>query len=1242
MEKKSADVETVTGASGILSVSQSFGSFGRDYKGIIPARDARSMSWNKPNLSNPKIPGLLRRVFKGSDRKSRHQEVGEWSLEECRHSIMELAKEMNRVVKNSAIPTPVSSEDTCSLEECRCFIMKWAGDLDKLVQTPKQSQSAGQVEQRKGAELRNKEDLPGPEGEELSEGAGKKQGEELDQEEEQRLKDGHDIIMQWARELKTVPENSVSAGEAVEQGLAELVKEWKQGKLSNILPIMEFIMWALIKKKTYKGMLKSQNIGAGRCIPDSVWQWIHKASVDSLTLDLDTAHPRLTLPVDEKHVKSKRQDHNNPQRFDYRRCVLGKEGFSSGRHYWELGVGENTFWRLGVSRESAPKKGKFSMTPQQGYWTVGWSGDEDKDEFTALTDPQTPLPPSLKPQKLGVYLDYEEGQLSFYNVETRSHIYTFTDMEFNPNEKLYPFFWSLEYKDLALVSPGKMNDSFFFLLVWKWILAASVDSLTLDLDTAHPRLTLPVDEKQVKSKRQDHNNPQRFDYRRCVLGKEGFTSGRHYWELGVGENTFWRLGVSRESAPKKGKFSMTPQQGYWTVGWSGDEDKDEFTALTDPQTPLPPSLKPQKLGVYLDYEEGQLSFYNVETRSHIYTFTDMEFNPNEKLYPFFWSLEYKDLALVSPGKMNDSSFLLLVWEGILAASVDSLTLDLDTAHPRLTLPVDEKQVKSKRQDHNNPQRFDYRRCVLGKEGFTSGRHYWELGVGENTFWRLGVSRESAPKKGKFSMTPQQGYWTVGWSGDEDKDEFTALTDPQTPLPPSLKPQKLGVYLDYEEGQLSFYNVETRSHIYTFTDMEFNPNEKLYPFFWSLEYKDLALVSPGKMNDSSFLLLVWEGILAASVDSLTLDLDTAHPRLTLPVDEKQVRRKRQDHNNPQRFDYRRCVLGKEGFTSGRHYWELGVGENTFWRLGVSRESAPKKGKFSMTPQQGYWTVGWSGDEDKDEFTALTDPQTPLPPSLKPQKLRVYLDYEEGQLSFYNVETRSHIYTFTDMEFNPNEKLYPFFWSLEYKDLALVSPGKMNDSSFLLLVWEEIHAASVDVTLDPDTAQSTLILSAEGKQVRWGVTWQSLPDNPERFDVWPCVLGRESFTSERHYWQVQVGGNTRWILGVSRESAKRKRGINMTPQKGYWTVGWYGYRDAFTALTDPQTPLPQSLKPQKLGVYLDYEEGQLSFYNVETRSHIYTFTDMEFNPNEKLYPFFYTYCVTALVLESPDPDPVSAAD
>ncbi|MGH0175770.1 UNVERIFIED_CONTAM: hypothetical protein FKN15_071368 [Acipenser sinensis] len=137
-----------------------------------------------------------------------------------------------------------------------------------------------------------------------------------------------------------------------------------------------------------------------------------------------------------------------------------------------------------------------------------------------------------------------------------------------------------------------------------------------------------------------------------------------------------------------------------------------------------------------------------------------------------------------------------------------------------------------------------------------------------------------------------------------------------------------------------------------------------------------------------------------------------------------------------------------------------------------------------------------------------------------------------------------------------------------------------SKFEKLIIMSPLCSTVDVTLDPDTAQPELTLSAEGKRARWGETRQDLHDNPERFDVWRCVLGRESFTSGRRYWQVQVGGNTAWILGVSRESAERKGWFSMTPQQGYWTVQWSG--GGFTALTDPRTPLPRNLKTQKLGV------------------------------------------------------------
>ncbi|XP_066578019.1 butyrophilin subfamily 1 member A1-like [Amia ocellicauda] len=158
---------------------------------------------------------------------------------------------------------------------------------------------------------------------------------------------------------------------------------------------------------------------------------------------------------------------------------------------------------------------------------------------------------------------------------------------------------------------------------------------------------------------------------------------------------------------------------------------------------------------------------------------------------------------------------------------------------------------------------------------------------------------------------------------------------------------------------------------------------------------------------------------------------------------------------------------------------------------------------------------------------------------------------------------------------------------------------------------------DVTLDPDTANCALTLSEDGKRVRCG-NWQDLPDNQQRFDYRLCVVSRESFTSGRHYWVLEVNGD--WRIGVTRESANRRGGISFTPQQGYW--GLRCDSSSLSALTDPETPLPQTLCPRMLGVCVDIEERRVSFYTVESRAHIYTFTDMRFPEGDKIYPFFYT--------------------
>ncbi|XP_045892951.1 E3 ubiquitin-protein ligase TRIM21-like [Micropterus dolomieu] len=170
---------------------------------------------------------------------------------------------------------------------------------------------------------------------------------------------------------------------------------------------------------------------------------------------------------------------------------------------------------------------------------------------------------------------------------------------------------------------------------------------------------------------------------------------------------------------------------------------------------------------------------------------------------------------------------------------------------------------------------------------------------------------------------------------------------------------------------------------------------------------------------------------------------------------------------------------------------------------------------------------------------------------------------------------------------------------------------------LLELKRVQQYAVDVTLDPDTAQPWLILSDDGKQVNCGDIKKNLPDNPERFDTCTCVLVKQSFSSGRFYYEVQVKGKTEWDLGVARESINRKGEITLSPQNGYWTI-WLRNENEHKALADPSVCFSLKSQPEKVGVFVDYEEGLVSFYDVDAAALIYSFTGCCFTEN--LYPYF----------------------
>ncbi|XP_021433442.2 E3 ubiquitin-protein ligase TRIM39 [Oncorhynchus mykiss] len=165
-------------------------------------------------------------------------------------------------------------------------------------------------------------------------------------------------------------------------------------------------------------------------------------------------------------------------------------------------------------------------------------------------------------------------------------------------------------------------------------------------------------------------------------------------------------------------------------------------------------------------------------------------------------------------------------------------------------------------------------------------------------------------------------------------------------------------------------------------------------------------------------------------------------------------------------------------------------------------------------------------------------------------------------------------------------------------------------------ERILKFAVDVTLDPDTANIQLVLSEDGKEVRDGGKIQDLPDRPDRFDHFGSVLGHNMLTSGRSYWEVDVGNKTGWDLGIARGDANRKGQLSVNPTNGYWAIVHYN-GDQYGALGDPPFLLSLMEKPQKVGVFVDYEEGLVSFYDVEAKAHIYSFTGYSFTG--EMYPY-----------------------
>ncbi len=147
------------------------------------------------------------------------------------------------------------------------------------------------------------------------------------------------------------------------------------------------------------------------------------------------------------------------------------------------------------------------------------------------------------------------------------------------------------------------------------------------------------------------------------------------------------------------------------------------------------------------------------------------------------------------------------------------------------------------------------------------------------------------------------------------------------------------------------------------------------------------------------------------------------------------------------------------------------------------------------------------------------------------------------------------------------------------------------------------------LDPNTAHPRLVVSDDLTSVRYSENNQLIPDNPERFNSCPCVLGSEGFNSGTHCWDVEVKESSDWILGVTTASNQRKGCVFFNTD--VWSVQ-HGLSELFGFR------VKQDL--ERVRVNLDYDRGKVSFSDPVTNTRLHTFTTTF---THTLFPFFGSY-------------------
>ncbi|KAM6943966.1 uncharacterized protein PEZ65_001895 [Lycodopsis pacificus] len=642
-----------------------------------------------------------------------------------------------------------------------------------------------------------------------------------------------------------------------------------------------------------------------------VWEKMKdKVHFSPVILDPNTAHPILHLSDDLTSVRRGDTDQklpHNPERFTKYATVLGSEGFNSGKHSWEVEVGDHPVWNIGLIKESVDRKGKADASQKYGIWCLSYQ----REKYTDGAGQTVRVEKSL--QRIRVQLDYDRGDVSFYDPEDMTRIYTHRDTF---TEKLFPLF-----------NIGNTGDA-----------------KTADIKICHTDISLQMAEKfaLVKSFLNCHVCSEMFRDPVSLSCNHSFCSSclQLFWKQAENKNCPICKTKSATDEPavnltlKRLADSFAERQNNGSPETEQEREKEEVVCEKHPEVPY-----------------------------------------------WFCEDEQKAVCPVCEFSLHQSHKVVPIEQAV-SDLKDQLRSDLESLQNKRDKHKQVEKTYNEMIEHSKKQLLSTERQIRAE----FNKLHQVLKEEEES--RLAAVRKEEEQKGK----------TISREMKMIQEQISSLSDSISAVEEDLQKHNVSFLSSYKPTQ-------TRARVQS-------------------SLSDPQLVSGALIDVAKHLgnlsFRVWEKMKdKVHFSPVILDPNTAHPILYLSDDLTSVRRGDTDQklpHNPERNTYYADVLGSEGFSSGKHSWEVEVGDHPVWDVGLIKESVDRKGELLASPKNGVWCLL----HDSGYYTDVAGQIVRVKKSL--QRIRVQLDYDRGDVSFYDPEDMTRIYTHRDTF---TEKLFPLF-------------------------------------------------------------------------------------------------------------------------------------------------------------------------------------------------------------------------